>query len=432
MQTLWQDSRYGLRILAKSPGFTTVAVLTLALGIGANSAIFTLIDAVMLRELPVREPEQLVELSLVRLEGPVPFSYPMFRELERGQGVFSDLLAWSVGALSNVEMNGTLSQNTVVSVSGNYYSELGVSPLLGRLITPEDANPQSGSTSQVAVLGYAFWQRRFGAAGDVVGRQIRIEGQSFTIVGVTRKWFTGMSPGEPPEIIIPLAAQPLIAGQWLQSLDDRSKLWLSLTGRLKPGVNIAQARAQLQSFWPGVLQATASTREPGLRRQRFLSMGLQVAPAATGLSRALRAAYTRPLYVLLGVVGLILLVACVNLANLMLARGAARSQETGIRLALGASRWTLGRQALTQTLTLSSSGALLGLAFAYWGAVRAGPIPKEFSHGCSVSMRLTLFHQLNCASLTELRACVERRVRKLTWSTEPKPKRLFEGSDTRG
>jgi MacB-like periplasmic core domain len=209
MQTLWQDSRYGLRILAKSPGFTTVAVLTLALGIGANSAIFTLIDAVMLRELPVREPEQLVELSLVRLEGPVPFSYPMFRELERGQRVFSDLMAWSVGALSNVEMNGTLSQNTVVSVSGNYYSELGVSPLLGRLITPEDANPQSGSTSQVAVLGYAFWQRRFGAAGDVVGRQIRIEGQSFTIVGVTRKWFTGMSPGEPPEIIIPLAAQPL-------------------------------------------------------------------------------------------------------------------------------------------------------------------------------------------------------------------------------
>jgi predicted permease len=368
MQTLWQDLRYGLRILGKAPGFTTVAILSLALGIGASTAIFTLINALLLRELPVRQPEQLVELSVRRLEGQVPFSYPMFRELERGQRVFSNLMAWSGGGLHNVEVNGTLSQDTLVSVSGNYYSELGVSPLLGRLITPEDANAQSGSTSQVAVLGYGFWQRRFGAATDVVGRQIRIEGQSFTIVGVTRKWFTGMTPGEPPEIMIPVTAQPLISGGSIQSLDDRSKLWLSLTGRLKLGVNIAQARAQLQSLWPGVLEATASTQEPGLRRQRFLSMGLELAPAATGLSKALRSEYTRPLYVLLGIVGLILLVACVNLANLMLARAAARSQETSIRLALGASRWTLRRQVLTETLTLSCSGALLGLAFAYWGS----------------------------------------------------------------
>lgn len=365
MGRLWQDVRCGLGLLTKAPGFATVAILSLALGIGANTAIFILIDALLLRELPVRQPERLVELSLKRLEGTAPFSYPMYRELERGQRVFSGLMAWSSNGLSNVEVNGALSQDTVVSVSGNYYAGLGVSPLLGRFITPDDVHPQNGSTSQVAVLGYGFWQRRFGSAAGVIGKQIRVEGQPFTVIGVTRKWFTGMTPGEPPEITVPITAQPLISDGWLQGLGDRSKLWLSLTGRLKPGLTIAQARAQLQSVWPGVLQATASTQEPGLRRQRFLSMGLELTPAATGLSRALRAACTKPLYVVLGIVGLILLVACVNLANLMLARAAARSQETSIRLALGASRWILARQVLTETLMLSFSGALLGLAFAY-------------------------------------------------------------------
>lgn len=368
MQTLWQDLRYALRTLMKAPGFTAVAILSLALGIGANTAIFTLVDALLLRELPVRQPEQLVELSVQRLEGFVPFSYPMFRELSSGQRVFSDLMAWNSGGLFNVELNGALSQDAVVAVSGNYFSGLGVSPLLGRFIAPDDANPPNGSTSQVAVLGYEFWQQRFGADTNIIGRAIRIEGHSFIIIGVTRKWFTGMTPGYPPEIMVPLTAQPLISGQWIQNLEDRSKLWLSLTGRLTPGTTVAQARAQLQSFWPGVLEATAPTQEPGLRRQRFLSMGLQVISVATGFARELRASYTRPLYILLVIVGLILLVACVNLANLMLAHGAARSQETSIRLALGASRWTLGRQVLAEALMLSSSGALLGLAVAYWGS----------------------------------------------------------------
>jgi len=292
----------------------------------------------------------------------------MFREIERGQGVFSELMAWSVGAQSNMELNGTLSQDAVVTVPGNYYSGLGVNPLLGRLIAPEDANAQAGSTSQVAVLSYEFWQRRFGADASIIGKQIRIEGHPFTIIGVRRKRFTGMTPGEPPEITIPITVRPLISNGWLQNLDDRSKLWINLTGRLRPGVTIAQARAQLLSFWPGVLEATASTQEPGLRRERFLSMGLELTSVAIGLARELRAAYTRPLYVLLGIVCLILLVSCVNLANLMLARGADRSQETSIRMALGAGRWTLGRQVLAEALMLSCSGALLGLAVAYWGS----------------------------------------------------------------
>jgi predicted permease len=366
--TLSHHLRHTVRVLTRNRGFTAVALLSLALGIGANTAIFSLIDALLLRNLPVRHPERLVELSSVRRDGKIPLSYPMFREIERGQRVFSGLIGWSPGGIYNVEVNGVLSQEHVRAVTGNYYSELGVSPVLGRLITPEDVNPHNGSTSQVAVLGYEFWQSRFGGAPDVVGTTIRIEGQPFTILGITRKWFAGMTPGEPPEVTIPTTAQPLIWGRSLQGLDDRSLLWLFATGRLKDGITIEQARAQLQSFWPDVLAATAPTQTPGLRLQTFLSMGLDVAPAATGIAKDLRSKFTRPLYVLLGIVGLILVVACVNLANLMLARAAARSHEMSVRVALGASRWILARQVLTESLTLSVAGALLGLAFAYWGS----------------------------------------------------------------
>ncbi len=342
-------------------------MLSLALGIGANTAIFTLINALLLRDLPVRQPGRLVQLSAVRRDGKVPFSYPMFREVERGQRVFTGMIGWGAAGMSNVEVNGVLSQNHVLSVTGNYYSELGVAPLLGRLLTPEDVNPGNGTTSQMAIIGYEFWQRRFGRAPEVVGKQVRVEGHPFTIIGVTRKWFTGLSTGEPPEVTIPVTATPLVQGGTFR-LDSRSLLWLFVTGRLKDGVTIERARAQLQSFWPEVLLATASTETPGLRRQTFLSMGLEVSSAAKGVAADLRAQFTRPLYVLAGIVGLILIVACVNLANLMLARAAARSHEMSVRVAIGASRWSLVRQVLTESLALSLAGALLGLAFAFWGS----------------------------------------------------------------
>jgi predicted permease len=367
MERFWQSLRYTLRVLSKNPGFTTVAILSLALGIGANTAIFTLINALLLRDIPVRQPERLVQLSAVRPEGKVPFSYPMFREVERGQRVFTGMIGWGGAGMSNVEVNGVLSQNHVLTVTGNCYSELGATPLLGRLLTPEDSNPSSGTSRQVAVIGYEFWQRRFGRALDVVGKQIRIEDHPFIIIGVTRKWFTGLSTGEPPEVTIPLTAMPLLQSAPF-SLDSRSVLWLLITGRLKDGVSIEQARAQLQSFWPEVLLATASTETPGPRRQRFLSMGLEVSSAAKGFAGGLRAQFARPLYVLAGIVGLILLVTCVNLANLMLARAAARSHEMSVRVAIGASRWSLAQQVLTESLSLSLVGALLGLAFAFWGS----------------------------------------------------------------
>jgi predicted permease len=368
MERLWQNLRYTIRVLAKNPGFTTVAILSLALGIGANTAIFTLINALLLRNLPVREPERLVQLVAARPDGKVPFSYPMFREVERGQRVFIGLIGWGTGGMQSVEVNGILSQNHVVAVTGNGYSELAVTPLLGRLLTQEDSNPNSGTTSQVAVLGYEFWHSRLGGAVDVVGKQIRVEGHPFSIIGVTRKWFAGMTTGQPPDITIPITAYPPLMEGNEFTLDSRSILWLSVIGRLKDGVTIEQARAQLQSFWPDVLLTTASTETPGPRRQRFLSMGLEVSSAAKGFTSGLRSQFARPLYVLAGIVGLILLVACVNLASLMLARAAACSHEMSVRVAIGASRWSLARQVLTESLALSLAGALLGLAFAFWGS----------------------------------------------------------------
>ena len=365
MRQLYANVRYALRVLRKSPGFTLIAVVSLALGIGANTAIFTLVNALLLRDLPVRQPERLVELSAVRQDHKIPFSYPMFQELERGQQVFTELIGWC-GPKVAVEVGGIVSQNNVLAATGNYYAALGVTPLLGRPLTSEDVTPRAGSTTQVAVVSYEFWQQRLGGAGDVVGKQLRIEGHPFTIIGVTRKWFTGIRIGEPPEVTIPITAYPLLQDNI--RLDTRSILWVSATGRLKDGITLEQARAQLQSFWPGVLLATASTEVPGLRRQTFLSMGLDVAPVRTGVNPGLREQFARPLYVLSGIVGLILVVACVNLANLMLARATPRSHEMSVRVAIGASRAVLIGQVLTESLLLSLVGAVLGLAFAYWGS----------------------------------------------------------------
>lgn len=368
MGTLWQTLRYTTRVLARSPGFTIVAILSLALGIGANTAIFTLINALLLRDLPFRQPERLVQLAASRPDSNVPFSYPMFREVERHQQVFTGLIAWGGGGMFNVEVNGNFAQNDIMSVTGNCFSELGVTPLLGRLLVPEDSDPDSHTTSQVAVIGYDFWQQRMGGALDVVGKQIRIEGHPFIIVGITRKWFSGMNTGQPPDITIPITAFPMLNEGNQFTLENRSLLWLFVTGRLKDGVTIAQARAQLLSFWPDVLRATASTETAGPRRDRFLSMGLVLTSAAKGFATGPRLEFARPLYVLAGIVSLILLVACVNLANLMLARAAAQSHEMSVRVAIGASRWTLARQVLSESLLLSLSGALLGLVFAYWGS----------------------------------------------------------------
>jgi len=365
VKTFWQILLYTFRVLRKNPSFTVVAVLSLALGIGANTAIFTFINALLLRKIPVRQPERLVEVSLVRLDGKGPFPYRMFRELERGQRVFSGLIGvdlgyqWHVGKMLNVEVNGVLSQNHLLWVTENFYCELGVTPYLGRLFSLGDS--RNGTASEEAVVSYEFWQRRLGGAPDVVGQQIRVEGHQFSIIGVTPDGFTGLTRGEPPEITLPITAAPLIE-DGTSDLERGGAYWLFVLGRLKDGVSIEQAQAQLQSFWPEVFRATSDTSQGA---QTDLSMRLDVSSAAVGVAEDLRSQFTGPLSVLGGLAGLTLLAACLNLANLMLAGAAARSNEMSMRVVLGASRWSLVRQVLIESVTLSLAGAILGLAFAY-------------------------------------------------------------------
>ncbi|MGH9864481.1 MAG: ABC transporter permease, partial [Candidatus Acidiferrales bacterium] len=367
LKTLWQDARYGVRMLRKSPGFTAVAVLTLALGIGANTSIFTLLSALLYRELPVPHAEQLVELRIIFHNGQhIGFSLPMFQELERNQQVFSGMFAWSGGGPQNIEVNGKLARYNVFFVSGGFYSQLGQRPALGRLIEPADTN-LSAPVSRVAVISNEFWQTRFGSDPAVLGKQIVVEGQPFTIIGVTEKGFAGLNSGTPPEISVPITAFSIATSDLSFQITSGHYLWLNIIGRLKNDVSIAQAAAQLSGIWPGIVAEVVPPDEKGERRQQYLSMGLFVSSAAHGPDWDERAQHWRPLFYLMGIVGLMLLAVCVNLASLMVARGAGRMHETSVRLALGAGPLRIAMQTLLEGLLLSLAGALLGIALAFWG-----------------------------------------------------------------
>ena len=365
MGPIRRELLYGLKAFSRSPIFASVFVIALAVGIGAAISVFTVLDALVLRPLSLPHPEQLVDISgNYRSHSRIPISYPMYAELERAQRAFTSICAWTWGGDFSVEINGKVSLSDVRSVTGNYYSVLGVRALLGRLIGPGDA--QGSRASQVAVIGYQLWKERFGGDPAIAGKTIHIDGKLFTIIGVTQKWFTGMTVGSPPEITVP-------AGALLESynLQSRQLLWLYVTGRLASGETLDQASAQLKSFWPRLLQATVPTESAGERRQSFLSMGLQVDSAATGAvgdSRDLRNSMRRPLDLLLGIVSLILLVICVNLASLTLARASHRRQEIATRIALGASPWQAVRQLVAETLVLSCTGALIAAFLSYWGS----------------------------------------------------------------
>lgn len=348
-----------MRVLRHSPGFAAISILVVALGVGANTAIFSLLDALVVRPLPVWRPERLVQVSgHYRASPRIPFSYAMFQELTARQRVFSDLIGWSAGGTFSVELNGAIFPADVRAVSGNYFSALRVPAQLGRVFGPEEAD---GGTP-LAVISDEFWSRRLGRDPAAIGKPIRIEGRSFTIIGVTRAWFTGMTPGRPPEVTIPARAGATF------SLDNRGSLWVFVTGRLREGVTPAEARSQLESIWPAILNATVPTQAAGRRRDSFLSMGLEFDSAENGVNRRLREQFVRPLYLLLGIAGIILLVGCVNSASLTLARAAARRHEMSTRLALGATPVVLIRQLLGESLLLAAIGGVAALAFAYWGS----------------------------------------------------------------
>jgi predicted permease len=362
MSQLWRDLRYAARVLAKTPVVTAVAIVSLALGIGANTAIFSILNALFLRSLPVRDPQQLVEISTISPDGQNrkdSLSLPMFQEIKQRQHVFSAMFASNGGGMSNFEANGVKYAAGLDTVSGDYFSALGIQPLLGRLITPNDVALRAGSSARVAVLSYHCWQLRYNGDPEVIGKSIRVDGIPLTIIGVTPKSFAGLIIDGASEVTAPI----LYSGR--EMLREPGRLWLEVIGRLRPGSTLQRARAELKVLWPGVQAVTVPQEYAGAQRDRFFARRIDAESAATGNS-FMRQRLARPLAVLLGLVGLVLLIACVNLANLMLARVTARTQEIGIRTALGASGWRLIRQLLTESVTLSAMGAVVGLVAAFW------------------------------------------------------------------
>ena len=365
-----QDLRYGLRTLRNSPNFTAVAVLTLALGIGANTAIFSLLDGLVLRDLSVPHPEQLVHFGAhVPGDDYAALSLPMFQELSRSQKVFSATFAWWGDVVFNVEMDGTLARADVWGVDNNFYPELGAVPEIGRFFDSEDENLSATAAAQVAVLSYGFWQSHYGGARDIIGKTLKIEGIPFTIIGVTREGFRGMSADVEMEVTLPLPAEQLFGGEpdMQKYLQRRAARWLQAAGRLKPDVTLERARVQLDSLWPEIRQEMVPPDKTFADLGRFRDLQLKVESGARGAS-LLRNRFSKPLYIVLAISGLVLLVACVNLANLMLARAASRSHEMAVRVALGAGRARIVRQMLTESVMLSVAGTLAGWLFAHWAS----------------------------------------------------------------
>ena len=355
-----QDFRDALRALRATPVISAVAVLSLALGVGANTAIFSLVDSVLLRNLPVRDPERLVILT----DG--SWTNPIWEQIrERQHELFEGATAFSGNAF-DLASGGEARPVNGLYASGGFFDVLGVPAVLGRTFTPTDDRRGGGPDGAVAVISYRFWQGHFGGAADVIGKSITLSRVPFTVIGVTPAAFFGPEVGEAFDVIVPLGTEPLIRGAG-SGLDGRSFWWLEIMARLKPGQTVEEANTALRAVQPRIREATLPERWRPSDLATYLSDKLTLAPAATGQSY-LRSRYERPLLAIMVVVALVLLIACANIANLMLARTNGRRHEISIRRALGATRPRLARQFFTESLLLSLAGAGLGLAFAHWGS----------------------------------------------------------------
>jgi predicted permease len=367
IDALWQDVRFGLRLLARTPGFTAIAVLTLTLGIGANTAILQVVDAVRLRSLPVSHPEQLAEVRIARprvragnfYSRYAELSNPQWEQIRDRQEAFASVMAWAP-QMFQLSESGEVRRAEGLVVSGRFFEVLGVPAAFGRVLT--DADDRPGCAPSGAVISHGFWQHEFGGDPAVVGRKLRLDNHLFEVVGVTPRSFHGVEVGRTFDVAIPVCAAAALSPD--AGLADQGHVWwLASMGLLRPGWTAERATAHLRALSPSLFRHTVSDWFDAEARKRYLAFTLEAVPCAGGFS-TLRADYTAPLWFLFGLSALVLLATCVNLANLLLARAGAREMELAVRLATGASRWRVVRQLLTESLLLAGIGTLAGAGVA--------------------------------------------------------------------
>ncbi len=369
---MWNEFRFALRALGRSPVFTAVAVVSLALGIGANTSIFSLVDQVLLRPLPVRHPEQLVVFHreyqapgwAISDNAQTVFSYPLFKDIRDRATMFDGVIA-RAGAYVTLLYGGRTESVGANLVSGNFFEVLGVRAALGRLLTPDDEG--APGANPVVVLSYSAWQSRFGGSRTVLNQKIAVNGHPMVIVGVLESGFHGVLAGATPELFVPATMKAQMTPVWDGLLDRRTR-WLNVFARLKPGMSLNQAEAALDTIYHPLMVEELAQLE-GLRnrreRQLFLAQKVELENASQGIS-PWRSGLRTPLFALGAMVGLVLLIACANVAGLLVARAASRQSEIAIRLAIGATRRAIVRQLLVESVVVSFAGGLLGLAVAHW------------------------------------------------------------------
>ncbi len=370
MHSLSRDFLFGLRALGRSPLFTLVAVLSLALGIGANTAIFTLTDQVLLRSLPVEAPERLVMISTAGSHvgsnrGMNVISYPMYKDYREKNEVFSGVLCSRTTSVA-MSAGGPAEITTAEMVSGNYFQVLGIRSAAGRVFTPADeTNP---GANPVVVLAYEYWQSRFRGDPGVVGQTIRINSFPMTVVGVAAPGYHGLMLGDRPKLFVPVTMKRYMTPSW-DDLENRRSRWVRVFARLKPGVDIRQAEAAIRPLYKQIINEEAKdpwfNRVIPFHREEFLRSYAVVTPGGQGFS-FMRRMMEMPLKVLMGLVGIVLLIACANVSNLMVARAAGRRKEIAVRLAVGAGRWRIVRQLLVESTLVALAGGALGLLVSYW------------------------------------------------------------------